>query len=274
VLVRESILLNDIFLSNRSKIEYSIICDRTNVLESSQIKNRIVLNGLRVGEANLIPADYEVKGTIDLSDIAPIKHDMYRIAKRITDVVLSSIGIIALVPFMMFIAVMIKAGSRGPVFYIQKRCGIRGKLFGMFKFRTMIADAEKMQKELFSQNVTDGPMFKIFNDPRITKVGKFLRKTSLDELPQLFNVFKGEMSLVGPRPLIMDEMKFSTSWRDIRLSVKPGITGLWQVQGRGEAPFHDWIRYDVYYVKNQSLWLDLMILLKTIKVVLKKVGAY
>ena len=190
------------------------------------------------------------------------------------DIVLSAIGIILLFPFFLLIAIAIKIDSPGPVFYIQKRCGIRGKFFGMVKFRTMVANAEKLHRELIPKKETDGPMFKISNDPRVTRLGRKLRNTSIDELPQLFNVLKGEMSLVGPRPLIMDEMKFSPSWRETRLKVKPGITGLWQIQGRSEAPFHDWIRYDVYYVKNQSLWLDIKILFKTIKVVLKKVGAY
>ncbi|OHE57214.1 MAG: hypothetical protein A2Z47_00395 [Thermodesulfovibrio sp. RBG_19FT_COMBO_42_12] len=206
--------------------------------------------------------------------MTPVTHNVYKIAKRIMDVALSAIGIILLLPLFLLIAVILKIDSPGPLFYTQMRCGIRGKLFGMVKFRTMVANAETLHKELVSKKDIDGPMFKLINDPRVTRFGKVLRKISLDELPQLFNVLKGEMSLVGPRPLIMDEMKFSPSWRDIRLSVKPGITGLWQVQGRSVAPFHDWIRYDVHYVKNQSLLLDMEILLKTIKAVLKKAGAY
>jgi lipopolysaccharide/colanic/teichoic acid biosynthesis glycosyltransferase/ADP-glucose pyrophosphorylase len=274
VLIRESILLNGICLSSGSKIEYSIIGENTNVPNNSYIKNMIALNGLKIGDANLIPSDYGVKGTVDLSGITPVTHNVYKITKRIIDVAFSAIGIILLLPLFLLIAVMIKIDSTGPLFYTQRRCGIRGKLFGMIKFRTMVANAETLHKELVSKKDIDGPMFKLINDPRVTRFGKVLRKTSLDELPQLFNVLKGEMSLVGPRPLIMDEMKFSPSWRDIRLIVKPGITGLWQVQGRSGAPFHDWIRYDVYYVKNQSLLLDMEILIKTIKVVLKKAGAY
>jgi len=274
VLIRESILLNGICLSSGSKIEYSLIGENTNIPNNSYIKNMIALNGLKIGDANLIPSDYGVKGTVDLSGITPVTHNIYKIAKRIMDVALSAVGIILLLPLFLLIAMILKIDSPGPLFYTQMRCGMRGKLFGMVKFRTMVADAEDLHKELVSKKDIDGPMFKLVNDPRVTRFGKVLRKTSLDELPQLFNVLKGEMSLVGPRPLIMDEMKFSPSWRDIRLSVKPGITGLWQVQGRSEAPFHDWIRYDVYYVKNQSFWLDLKILFKTIKVVLKKVGAY
>jgi len=151
---------------------------------------------------------------------------------------------------------------------------MKGKFFGMLKFRTMVANAEKLHRELISKMETDGPMFKMSNDPRITRLGRILRGTSIDELPQLFNVLKGEMSLVGPRPLIMEEMKFSSSWRDTRLRMKPGITGLWQIQGRSDTPFHDWIRYDIKYVKDQSLWLDITVLFKTVKVVLKRVGAH
>jgi lipopolysaccharide/colanic/teichoic acid biosynthesis glycosyltransferase len=171
-------------------------------------------------------------------------------------------------------AIIIKIESPGSVFYIQKRCGKGGKLFGMIKFRSMMANAEILQNEFIPLKETDGPMFKICNDPRITRLGKILRNTSIDELPQLFNVLKGEMSLVGPRPLIMDEMEFSPSWREMRLSVKPGITGVWQVEARSSRSFRDWIKYDVDYVKNRSLWLDIKILLKTIKVVLKREGAF
>ena len=277
VFIRESILWDGVSLPTRSKIEYSIIGESSDIPDNFYIKNTILLNGFSIGDANLIPSDYSIKSIIDLSDIISIKgtvKKIYKIVKRIIDIALSTIGIILLSPLFLLIAIAVKIDSPGPVFYIQKRCGIGGKFFGMVKFRTMVANAEKLHRQLIPKNETDGPMFKISNDPRVTRLGRKLRRTSIDELPQLLNVLKGEMSLVGPRPLITDEMKFSPSWRDTRLKVKPGITGLWQIQGRSEAPFHDWIRYDVYYVKNQSLWLDIKILLKTIKVVLKKVGAY
>jgi len=275
-LVRESIVWDGTTLSNGSKIEYSIIGKGSHVPDNFHLKNMIALNGLKIGDANLIPTDNGIKGVVDLAEIRSIKgsHKIYKITKRIMDVGFSAVGIVLLLPLFLLIAIAIKIDSPGPVFYKQKRCGIGGKLFRMLKFRTMIDNAESLQKELLSKNEVDGPLFKISDDPRVTKLGRILRKTSLDEIPQLLNVLKGKMSFVGPRPLIMDEMKFSQSWRDIRLKIKPGITGLWQVQGRSQAPFHNWIRYDVYYVKNQSLWLDIKILFKTIKVVLKKVGAY
>jgi lipopolysaccharide/colanic/teichoic acid biosynthesis glycosyltransferase/dTDP-glucose pyrophosphorylase len=276
-IVRECILWDGASLSNYSHAEYSIIGETSYIPDNSTIKNMIVLNGLRVGDANLIPSDYCIKGITALSDSITTgrsSHILYRIAKRIMDVVLSAAGIILLLPLFLLIAIAVKIDSPGSIFYLQKRCGKGGKLFNMLKFRTMIDNAENLQKELLSKNEVDGPLFKISNDPRVTRLGRILRETSLDEIPQLLNVLKGEMSLVGPRPLIMDEMKFSQSWRDTRLKVKPGITGLWQIQGRSMAPFHDWIRYDTFYVKNQSLWLDIKILFKTIKVVLKKAGAH
>ncbi|MFH1702663.1 MAG: exopolysaccharide biosynthesis polyprenyl glycosylphosphotransferase [Nitrospirota bacterium] len=276
VLVRESILWDGTKLSNGSRVEYSIVGKGSHVPDNFCLRNMIALNGLKIGDANLISLDNGIKGVVDLAEIRSINgsHKIYKITKRIMDVVFSAVGIILFLPLFLLIAIAIKIDSAGPVFYKQKRCGIGGKLFRMLKFRTMVDNAESLQTELLSKNEVDGPLFKISNDPRITKLGRILRKTSLDEIPQLFNVLKGKMSLVGPRPLIMDEMKFSQSWRDIRLTVKPGITGLWQIEGRSEAPFHDWIRYDVYYVRNQSLLLDMKILFKTIKVVFKKVGAY
>jgi lipopolysaccharide/colanic/teichoic acid biosynthesis glycosyltransferase/dTDP-glucose pyrophosphorylase len=277
VIIRESIIWNDVSLSKRSMIEYSIVGGNADIPDNFYSKNMVLLNGLSVRDVNLIPSDQSIKGIINLSDIVSTiggRQKIYEISKRIMDVTLSAFGIILLFPLFLLIAIAIKMDSPGPIFYIQKRCGKGGGLFGMLKFRTMVANAERLQKELIAKNEIDGPIFKMPNDPRVTRLGRILRETSFDEIPQLYNILKGEMSLVGPRPLIMDEMKFSPSWRDTRLKVKPGITGLWQIQGRSEAPFHDWIRYDVFYVKNQSLWMDIKIVFKTIKVVLKKSGAY
>lgn len=277
VLVRESILWDSTMLSEGSKIEYSIIGEGSDIQGNSHIKNMIVLDGLKAEDMNLVPPDYSIRTAVDLSGIvsmAFLNDIVYVTVKRAYDIIFSSIGILFFLPLFLLLALAIKLDSKGPVFYIQKRCGIKGKLFGMIKFRTMVADAEKLHQQLIPQNELDGPVFKIADDPRVTRCGALLRKTSLDELPQLFNVLKGEMSLVGPRPLITDEMRFSTTWRDTRLKVKPGITGIWQVEGRSNTPFHDWIKYDMYYVKNRSFLLDMKILLKTIKVVLKKAGAY
>lgn len=280
-LVRESILWDGVSLSEHSRVEFSILGESAKIHYNYNIKRMIALNGLSAGGIDsryyINPLSVSLTTSIDTYSMVSsvqLGQLIYRLVKRAMDITFSLAGIIILLPVFLLLALIVRMDSPGPVFYIQNRCGLRGKLFGMIKYRTMVTDAEKLHKDLMSQNQVDGPVFKMRNDPRITKVGHFLRKTSLDELPQLVNVLKGEMSLVGPRPLITDEMRFSSTWRTMRLKVKPGITGLWQVQGRSEAHFHDWIKYDVYYVQNQSLWLDAKILFKTVYVVIKKIGAH
>jgi exopolysaccharide biosynthesis polyprenyl glycosylphosphotransferase len=180
-----------------------------------------------------------------------------------------------LVPVIPVIALVIKLTSRGPVFFRQQRAGLNGQPFTMFKFRTMVTNAEQLKAELAALNEMSGPVFKVTNDPRITRVGSFLRKYSLDELPQLFNVLRGEMSLVGPRPLPVDEVaRFDDVAHRRRLSVKPGLTCLWQVRGRNQImDFKDWVRLDLEYIDNWSLWLDFQILLRTIPAVFAGTGA-
>lgn len=193
-----------------------------------------------------------------------IKQDL---PKRIFDIILGSILLVISIPFFSVVATLIKITSSGPIFFLQKRCGKNRREFKMYKFRTMIKDAELLKKKLKSD--VDGPMFKMKNDPRITSIGRFLRRWSLDELPQLFNVLKGEMSLVGPRPLSNDEMTRNNEWKETRLSVKPGVTGLWQTTGKSSGKFSDWIKYDTEYVKKRSLFFDFKILSLTITAVLK-----
>ena len=171
-------------------------------------------------------------------------------------------------------AAAIKLSSPGPVFFRQRRCGRNGGEFWMVKFRTMVKDAEKMQAQLRPLSEVDGPVFKIENDPRSTALGRLLRRYSVDEVPQLWNVLKGEMSLVGPRPLAAREMKFCNAWRDARLKVRPGVTGLWQVSGRSKTSFHDWIRLDIEYVRERSTLVDMKILGKTLVVVLRGLGSF
>mgnify|MGYP003455733138 FL=1 len=178
--------------------------------------------------------------------------------KRILDIVSCFLLFIIFLPLFFIIALLIKIDSKGPVFFLQKRCGRNGKVFNMYKFRTMVEDAESLKKRL--TNEMDGPMFKVRNDPRITGVGRILRRCSLDELPQVLNVLKGEMSLVGPRPLADEEMEGDECWRRIRLSVKPGMTGLWQIMGRASGKFDDWVSYDIEYVQKMSLCMDFKIL--------------
>ncbi|HTU47737.1 MAG TPA: sugar transferase [Bryobacteraceae bacterium] len=195
-------------------------------------------------------------------------------AKRILDLVISGIALIVLFPLLLLAAILIKVTSPGPIFFIQKRVGLHKRPLNVFKFRTMTADAEKRLHEIEHLNEVSGPVFKIKNDPRITPLGKILRKTSIDELPQLFNVFKGEMSLVGPRPLpVRDYEGFSEDWQRRRFSVKPGITCLWQVRGRSSIPFEQWMELDLQYIEKWSLWLDVQILLRTIPAVLRGSGA-
>lgn len=191
------------------------------------------------------------------------------IGKRIFDVVVSVLLLIVLSPVMLIAALAILLDSKGPIFFRQKRCGRGGQEFFMIKLRTMVADAEARQQALRAANEVDGPMFKIERDPRITRVGWVLRKTCIDELPQLINVLRGEMSLVGPRPLARHEMRYAAGWRDTRLRVVPGVTGLWQVRGRRHFAFADWIRYDLAYVRQYSLLLDIQIIFETIWLVLK-----
>ena len=173
------------------------------------------------------------------------------------------------------IALLIKVTSPGPVLFRQQRSGINGQPFTLYKFRTMVTNAEQLKHELAAMNEMNGPVFKVSNDPRVTPIGKFLRKYSLDELPQLYNVLRGEMSLVGPRPLPVDEVKrFNDLAHRRRLSVKPGLTCLWQISGRNNVTdFKEWVRLDLEYIDNWSLWLDLKILWRTLPAVLAATGA-
>src|SRR5579884_1818186 len=194
--------------------------------------------------------------------------------KRTLDILISSLSLILLSPILLITAVLIKLTSPGPVIFRQERIGLNKRRFWMYKFRTMVPDAEKRLAELEKFNEVSGPVFKIRNDPRITPIGKFLRATSIDELPQLFNVLKGDMSLVGPRPLpLRDYRGFSEDWHRRRFSVRPGITCLWQVNGRSSIPFEKWMELDMQYIDEWSLWLDLKILAGTIPAVLKGSGA-
>ena len=197
------------------------------------------------------------------------------VAKHVLDFLGSLIGLLLWSWLFGLVALLIKVTSPGPVLFKQQRSGLNGRPFTLFKFRTMVTNAEQLKHELASMNEMSGPVFKVTNDPRITPIGKILRKFSIDELPQLYNVLRGEMSLVGPRPLPVDEVKrFNDLAHRRRLSVKPGLTCLWQISGRNEVrDFRDWVRLDLQYIDNWSLWLDLRILLQTVPVVLTGAGA-
>lgn len=197
-----------------------------------------------------------------------------QIGKRFFDFIASICMMICVLPALCVIALLIKLDSRGPVFYSSRRYGRSGRKFHMYKFRSMRADADKIVDQVRDKNEVDGPIFKIKKDPRITKIGRILRKYSLDELPQLFNVIKGDMSLVGPRPLPISQIEKEDFRQLQRLEVRPGITGLWQIRGRSDISFARLVKWDIWYINNWSFWLDINILFQTIPVVFKGKGAY
>jgi lipopolysaccharide/colanic/teichoic acid biosynthesis glycosyltransferase len=183
-----------------------------------------------------------------------------------TEVLMASAALLILSPFLAIVALMIKTSSRGPVIFKQLRVGIRGRKFYIYKFRTMVSNAEKLKAALMEFNESDGPAFKIRNDPRITRIGRFLRKTGLDEIPQLMNVIRGEMSLIGPRPMLPNEVTAQEEWHLKRMSVKPGISCSWQVQPfRNSVSFEQWMRLDRDYVENWSILTDIKLIFRTIK---------
>ncbi|MFE4810527.1 sugar transferase [Peribacillus simplex] len=199
----------------------------------------------------------------------------YLVSKRIIDILCSIIGIVLLSPLFLVVAFFIKIeDKKGPVFFKQIRLGKDGREFKMYKFRSMVSKAEELKASLMEQNEVEGPIFKIKNDPRVTKIGKFIRKTSIDELPQLINVLKGEMSLVGPRPPLPDEVKQYSNYERQRLSVTPGLTCYWQVSGRSNIGFNEWVELDLKYINERNLLIDIKLIFKTIEVLFGSKDAY
>lgn len=192
---------------------------------------------------------------------------LYEFLKRVLDGLVSFIALVVLSPLFIIVAIAIKIDSKGPIIYSQIRVGKNEKKFKMYKFRSMVSDAEGMMDELRDKNEMDGPMFKIKHDPRITSVGKFIRKTSIDELPQLINILKGEMSIVGPRPSLPDEVEQFEPWMFKRFEVKPGLTCFWQVSGRNNVGFKQWMEMDKKYVIERNFLLDIKLIFKTFKVI-------
>lgn len=191
---------------------------------------------------------------------------LYKVSKRALDVIASFLGLVILSPILLIVAILIKLESKGPAIFAQSRIGLNGKEFKMYKFRSMVQNAEELKEKLAKQNEMSGPMFKIKNDPRVTKVGKFIRKTSIDELPQLLNILKGDMTLVGPRPSLPREVEKFESWMLKRLEVKPGLTCYWQVSGRNNIDFYEWMKLDLKYVNDMGFWLDIKLIFKTVTV--------
>ena len=215
--------------------------------------------GLTVAQSQLL--EFEGNSVLSFSS-TPVNAEAM-VIKRLMDIVLSGMALAVLAPILALTALAIKIEDPGPVFFGQRRSGLFGRTFTMWKFRSMVADAEKLKAQLQAQNEMDGPVFKMQHDPRITRVGRFIRKFSIDELPQFWNVFVGEMSLVGPRPPIPAEVTQYERWQMRRLSMKPGITCIWQVSGRNNIDFKTWMKLDLQYIDNWSLFLDLKLLLKT-----------
>ena len=230
--------------------------------------------------ADMFPCPRKLQTSNELSHgpamlvLGTVTHDARLLVKRLLDIVVSSMALLTLAPALLLVAALIKITSPGPVFFLQERYGLGRRRFLIYKFRTMVADAEQRMKSIESLNEAQGPIFKIRKDPRITKIGAFLRRTSIDELPQLFNVLLGHMSLVGPRPMsVRDVSLFNEAWLMRRFSVKPGITGLWQVNGRSTTTFDRWMELDLQYIDHWSLGLDAKILAWTIPTVVRGYGA-
>lgn len=193
-----------------------------------------------------------------------LKMELYYFFKRFIDVIGAFLGLVVLSPIILIISILIKLDSNGPILFSQDRVGKDKKVFKMYKFRSMVVNAEELKSKLKEQNEMSGPMFKMKEDPRVTKIGKFIRKTSIDELPQLINVIKGEMSLVGPRPSLPKEVEQFEPWMMERFQVKPGLTCYWQVYGRNDIDFEDWMKLDIKYVRERNIFIDLKLIFKTV----------
>jgi len=232
---------------------------------------RVVPHGFELMSGDFLKYNIGIIPILEYRDAAPLR---IQLSKRIFDLFVISLAMPLFLSIFLFLAILIKLDSRGPIFYVSKRYGRGGHIFYMVKFRSMHCGADQMMEQIRNRNEVDGPIFKIKDDPRVTRVGKWLRKFSLDELPQILNVLKGDMSLVGPRPLPIDQIHKEDLRQLKRLQVRPGITGLWQVRGRSDISFQRLLKWDIWYINNWSFWLDLNILWQTIPVVFKGSGAY
>jgi exopolysaccharide biosynthesis polyprenyl glycosylphosphotransferase len=263
----------DCVLVSSVKLPFLEVQEVVNACEREGVEVWVVTDFIRTSIAR---AEFDELAGRPLLIFKSTPGDSWQIlVKRLVDLAVSLVALILLIPVFICITIAIRLDSPGPALFTQLRSGRRGRTFTMLKFRSMVTNAAMRQDELQTFNIMSGPVFKVENDPRITKVGKFLRRTSLDELPQLWNVLLGDMSLVGPRPLpVYETERFENLAHRRRLSVKPGITGLWQIRGRNEVKqFEDWVNLDLEYIDNWSIWLDLKILLETIPIVLQGLGA-
>ncbi len=267
-------------IENNIVDEIIIVGDRPNLEGLDKILELCNEQGIRTRiAANFFPAKVTSLSMEFLENVPVItfssapEHAPSLFVKRTMDILVSAALLVLMMPLMILVGLLVKLTSKGPVVYRQTRCGLYGRLFTLYKFRSMYDGAEDVLWEIKHLNEMDGPVFKMRNDPRVTPLGHFLRRSSIDEWPQFWNVLKGDMSLVGPRAPLPEEVREYSRWQRRRLSVKPGITCLWQVSGRNEIDFHEWIKLDLHYIDNWSLLLDLKILLRTFPVVLFGKGA-
>lgn len=229
---------------------------------------------------SISPPDKQIPISIESADstfekVRTNETQLYLISKRFLDIAGSLAGLILLSPLFLIVGMLIKLEDwESPIFFKQKRAGKNGDIFYMYKFRSMVSNAEELKASLIKYNEATGPVFKIRLDPRVTKIGRFLRKTSIDELPQLFNVLKGEMSLVGPRPALPNEVALYNNYEKQRLMITPGLTCLWQINGRSNISFQEWVEMDLNYIRQRCLLLDIKLILKTIIVLFGSKGAY
>jgi len=267
--ILEEYFIDEVYIAG--SLERKLVLDIINITTEKKKGLKILIDNFGL---SFINAKVSYIGFVPILEYFDIGlHGTDKFIKRFLDVFVSSIILFILLPLFIVIAILIKIDSKGPVFYISKRCGRKKRLFNLYKFRSMIADADKYRKELLKYSDSKD-IFKMKKDPRVTKLGRFLRRYSLDELPQLINVLRGDMSLVGPRPFLLEEVEKLDTWQLKSLNIKPGITGLWQIRGRSDVSLYRRIKWDIYYINNWSLSLDIKILFLTIPVVLKRKGAY
>ena len=264
-------VVDEVFVTLPMKSFYSEIERIVYLCEQVGVEVKIPTNLFHLTLAQATICNYDDVEVIDLYTSPRMNWQL--LSKRLIDLVVSATSLVLLSPLFAVVSIIIKSTSKGPIFFRQQRVGYNGRLFTCLKFRTMVENAEEIKRDLSMLNEMDGPVFKIKNDPRLTKVGRMLRKTSIDELPQLINVLKGDMSLVGPRPPVPGEVEQYDLKSRRRLSMKPGITCIWQVSGRSTISFERWMELDRQYIDKWSLWLDFKILAKTIPAVLRGSGA-